>query len=221
MPGHVRPLPGGPATGCCPTPRQVADPFHVVAVGEPQRRPGTTAGTERNVGTPRTQNEIRSISDSSVVDHAPKNASIPEAKVVSKDCCGRVTPMEKSVTPGMPKKPHGTSTGSTVRSWLRISPAKSRGTSRTGHCLRKPNDWDVPSPDGPPRSWPGTGPQVTNGPTESLNNLIKRIKRIAFGFRKLRPLPNPSTALHRQTQLEPSRNHHSPVISHEPVKPGL
>ncbi len=25
--------------------------------------------------------------------------------------------------------------------------------------------------------------RVTNGPTESLNNLIKRIKRIGFGFR--------------------------------------
>ena len=25
---------------------------------------------------------------------------------------------------------------------------------------------------------------VTNGPTESMNNLIKRIKRIGFGFRK-------------------------------------
>ena len=25
--------------------------------------------------------------------------------------------------------------------------------------------------------------KVTNGPTEALNNLIKRIKRIAFGFR--------------------------------------
>jgi transposase len=25
--------------------------------------------------------------------------------------------------------------------------------------------------------------RVTNGPTEALNNLIKRIKRIGFGFR--------------------------------------
>ena len=28
--------------------------------------------------------------------------------------------------------------------------------------------------------------RVTNGPTEAINNLIKRIKRIGFGFRKLR-----------------------------------
>ena len=28
--------------------------------------------------------------------------------------------------------------------------------------------------------------RVTNGPTEAINNLIKRIKRIGFGFRRLR-----------------------------------
>jgi transposase len=27
---------------------------------------------------------------------------------------------------------------------------------------------------------------VTNGPTEAMNNLIKRIKRVAFEFRRLR-----------------------------------
>ncbi|MGQ0849022.1 MAG: transposase, partial [Actinomycetota bacterium] len=26
--------------------------------------------------------------------------------------------------------------------------------------------------------------QVSNGPTEALNNLIKRVKRVAFGFRR-------------------------------------
>jgi transposase len=28
--------------------------------------------------------------------------------------------------------------------------------------------------------------RVTNGPTEAINNLIKRIKRIGFGFRRFR-----------------------------------
>jgi transposase len=27
---------------------------------------------------------------------------------------------------------------------------------------------------------------VTNGPTEAVNNLIKRVKRVAFGFRRFR-----------------------------------
>jgi transposase len=34
------------------------------------------------------------------------------------------------------------------------------------------------------RSWPGTRQLVSNGPTEAINNLIKRIKRIRFGFRR-------------------------------------
>ena len=32
------------------------------------------------------------------------------------------------------------------------------------------------------RSLPGTPPHVSNGPTEAVNNLIKRVKRGAFGF---------------------------------------
>ncbi|MCQ3805303.1 MAG: transposase [Acidimicrobiia bacterium] len=57
---------------------------------------------------------------------------------------------------------------------------------------------------------------VTNGPTEGLTNLIKRIKRAAFGFRKLRQLQNPSTPIRRETQLETPRHHHSPLKSEEP-----
>ena len=40
--------------------------------------------------------------------------------------------------------------------------------------------------------------RVSNGPTESLNNLIKRIKRIGFGFQEL---PDQSPPLRRQAQL--------------------
>jgi transposase len=32
---------------------------------------------------------------------------------------------------------------------------------------------------------------VSNGPTEAVNNLIKRIKRIGFGFRRFAHLPDP------------------------------
>ena len=42
---------------------------------------------------------------------------------------------------------------------------------------------------------------VTNGPTEALNNLIKRIKRIGFGFRIHRLCPDPGTSLRRQAEL--------------------
>ena len=29
-------------------------------------------------------------------------------------------------------------------------------------------------------------PTINNGPTEAANNLIKRVKRVAFGFRRFR-----------------------------------
>ena len=34
------------------------------------------------------------------------------------------------------------------------------------------------------RSSPGTTPTSRNGPTEAINNLVKRVKRVAFGFRR-------------------------------------
>ena len=55
--------------------------------------------------------------------------------------------------------------------------------------------------------------KVTNGPTEALNNLIKRIKRTAFGLPELRELPNPGPPLRRETQLGPTRVGHSPLKS--------
>ncbi len=37
------------------------------------------------------------------------------------------------------------------------------------------------------RDYPGTyGELLPNGPTEAMNNLIKRVKRAAFGFRSFR-----------------------------------
>ena len=54
---------------------------------------------------------------------------------------------------------------------------------------------------------------VTNGPTEGLNNLIKRIKRAAFGFSELRQLQNQSTPIRWQAELAAPRNDHSPLIS--------
>ena len=40
--------------------------------------------------------------------------------------------------------------------------------------------------------------RVTNAATEAANNLIKRVKRAAFGFTNFRELPNPGTAVCRQ-----------------------
>ena len=53
--------------------------------------------------------------------------------------------------------------------------------------------------------------KVTNGPTEALNNLIKRIKRAAFGLPQLRELPNTGPSLRRETQLGPTRDRSLPT----------
>ena len=57
-----------------------------------------------------------------------------------------------------------------------------------GHCLRRAMPPEIQKLGRTIRSWFDKVcnfhlARVTNGPTEALNNLIKRIKRIAFGFR--------------------------------------
>ena len=56
---------------------------------------------------------------------------------------------------------------------------------------------------------------VTNGPTEGLNNLIKRIKRVAFGFRNFANyrIEYPYTLANRTGT---PRNHQSRLISKRP-----
>ncbi len=58
--------------------------------------------------------------------------------------------------------------------------------------------------------------RVSNGPTEAMNNLIKRIKRIGFGFRRFAHYRIPGPALRRQAQLGPTRPRHTPLKSQEP-----
>jgi hypothetical protein len=43
--------------------------------------------------------------------------------------------------------------------------------------------------------------RVSNGPTEALNNLIKRIKRIGFGFRNFENYRIRALLYTRQTEL--------------------
>ena len=56
--------------------------------------------------------------------------------------------------------------------------------------------------------------RVSNGPTEAINN-AHQTRRLRIP--PLRPLPNPSPPLRRQTQLESPRHPHSPLISEEPL----
>jgi hypothetical protein len=59
--------------------------------------------------------------------------------------------------------------------------------------------------------------RFTNAPTEAANNLIKRVKRIAFRLHQLRQLPREGAALRRPPELGPTRHGHTPLKSEEPV----
>ena len=61
--------------------------------------------------------------------------------------------------------------------------------------------------------------QVSNGPTEAVNNLIKRVKRAAFGFTSFRNYRIRSLLYAGKTQLGPARYHHTPLKSEEPTNP--
>jgi len=101
----------------------------------------------------------------------------------SKDSYELVTPTEKYVTPGTPKRAFGTSTRSkdpnlAAEFTHRLSrdlqdrslPPEVNSLGRTiARWATQITNWHHSA--------------VTNGPTEGLNNLIKRIKRAAFGFR--------------------------------------
>jgi hypothetical protein len=60
---------------------------------------------------------------------------------------------------------------------------------------------------------------VTNGPTEAVNNLIKPSQAGCFRVHQLPELPDPVAPLRREAQLGPTRHHHTPVKSEEPVNP--
>jgi transposase len=58
--------------------------------------------------------------------------------------------------------------------------------------------------------------RVSNGPTEAINNLIKRVKRVSVRVPSLRSLPDPSPALRRTPQLGPTRHRHTPLKREAP-----
>jgi Transposase len=59
---------------------------------------------------------------------------------------------------------------------------------------------------------------VSNGPTEAVNNLMKRIKRIGFGFRSF--LHYRVRVLLYAGRLEPPPHPHTPLKSDEPLMLG-
>lgn len=61
---------------------------------------------------------------------------------------------------------------------------------------------------------------VSNGPTEAVNNLAKRIKRGRVRARQLSTSPSPLPALRRQARLDPAS--HDPTLKRgEPLSPQI
>ena len=94
-----------------------------------------------------------------------------------------VTPTEKSVQPGTPRKRCEASTTSTGPPSRSDTPSSSPTTTRDESCPPEVNKLGrtIARWCSPITNWHLS--KVTNGPTEALNNLIKRVKRAAFGFR--------------------------------------
>ena len=59
--------------------------------------------------------------------------------------------------------------------------------------------------------------QVTNGPTEAANNLIKRVKRAAFGFTSFTNYRIRSLLYAGKPNWSSARDHHTPLKSEEPL----
>ena len=63
------------------------------------------------------------------------------------------------------------------------------------HVARTLRNWFEPIV-----AWPEA--KVSNGPTEGMNNLLKRAKRVAFCFANFENFPHPRPALRGQAQLQ-------------------
>jgi hypothetical protein len=57
--------------------------------------------------------------------------------------------------------------------------------------------------------------QIAAWPTQAVNNLMKRIKRDAFGFTSFPELPAPITAPRPEAQLGSAQSYQTPLISEE------
>ena len=99
--------------------------------------------------------------------------------------------------------------------WPRRGSTRSSATSPTARCRSRCAGSAAPSSGGVTRSWPGTAPTSRNGPTEAINNLVKRVKRVAVRDAPLPQLPHPGPALRRPTELDPPRHPH-PTMKSKP-----
>jgi hypothetical protein len=95
----------------------------------------------------------------------------------------------------------------------RIGPPATSSTPRTftsGSPIARPNTGALAQPD---VAWHST--QVTNGPTEPMNNLIKRVKRVAFSFTSFRKFQIGVLLYAGKPKLVATSDDHTPLKSEE------
>ena len=170
---------------------QVADPFHVVQAGQHGAGRVPPPGAERDPrpSGPQDRSALpvpapagRWPRERLTVD-GHERAARPARR--RRPAAGGVVRLERQGGRPPDLRPHrptsSPSSGST----------RSSATSPTPRCRSRCAGSAAPSAGGGTRSSPGTAPTSRNGPTEAVNNLVKRVKRVAFGFRRFRPLPDP------------------------------
>ena len=118
-----------------PHAHQVADPFHVVRLANRcvdlvRRRYRTRHWDTEDEGA------TRCIGYGGCWSWR-LNGSTAAVRHVSRGCCGLVTPMERYVTPGTPRKASGTSIRSETLGWLRSSPGSCPRICRTRHSHQR------------------------------------------------------------------------------------
>ena len=182
--GPLRPLPAGvrahdarrprwspTRSTCCVTPT----PSSTSAEGGSRTRPSGIAAASPTPSTGAAGCSPRRRSGSTTRDRRSwPDCSAPAIRTVTWRPSGRRRRRSASSTP----TPMPTSPSSGSPSWA--------VTSRTPTTRSRPARSVAPSSAGGVRSPPGTRPTSRNGPTEAVNNLIKRVKRAAFGFTSFR-----------------------------------
>ena len=200
-----------------PDAKQVADPFHVVrlantALDEVRRRvQNQTLGHRGHAHDPlyRARKLLVSASEN-ITEQRPHQAAGPAR---------RRRPLRRGPRPpGTPKRPSEASMTSPTPTWAPPPSTSSPKTSKDpamppeiNRLGRTISNWRHQI-----ANWHAA--RVTNAATEAANNLIKRVKRVAFGFTNFNNYRIRALLYAGKPNWAPPRHPHSPLKSEEPPK---
>ena len=194
--------------------RRVADPFHVVRVGNRCVDTGPPAGAERDARPPWPQGRS-ALSDPQAAAHRLRTARRTRRGADAARAARRRPPRRGA------RRLAGQ--GVRPRRLPRRHPSRRSDAARQGHRrlldrrgARGPVARQRPSPSWRTEILAHHDTGASNGPTEGLNLCVKKVKRCGHGFRTWRALP--------ATRAAPRRRHHlartTPTATHpNPLSP--